>query len=69
MTDRIAVCKSLQDQVRVFRGVWRDQMALLPQFGCQDEAAARWADRAMNENAEKIQEARRGMNEIEVAEM
>ena len=69
VTDRIAECESLQDQVRVFRGVWRDHMASLPQYGCQDEAPARWADRAMNENAKiKIQEARRRMDEIKVAE-
>ena len=67
--DRIAECESLQDQLRVFRDGWRGHMASFPQYGCYDEAPAHWAKNAMNGNAERIQEARRKMNDIDIAEM
>ena len=45
------------------------QQPTFPQYGCYDEAPAFWAENAMNGNAERIQEARRKMNDIDIAEM
>ena len=69
MLDRIAECESLQDQLRVFRDGWWGHMASFPQYGCYDEAPARLAEKAMNGNAKRIQEARRKMNDINIVEM
>ena len=42
--DRIAECESLQDQLRVFKGVWWGHIASFPQYDCYDEAPAHWAE-------------------------
>ena len=67
--DRIAECESLQDQLRLFRGVWWGHMAWFPQYGCYNEVPAHWAENTMNGNTERVQEARRKMNDFDIAEM
>ena len=44
-------------------------MALFPQYGCYDKAPAHWAQNAINGNAKRIQEARRKMKDIDIAEI
>ena len=53
--DRIAECQSLQDQLRMFKGMWRGHMASFPQYDCYDEGPALWAASSMQSNAEMIE--------------
>ena len=65
--ERIDECQSLQEQLRVFKGVWLGHRASLLQYDCYNEGPARWAASSMRNNSEAIEEDRRKVNAHEIA--